>query len=313
MIRSFGNHAPPSPGARPIITLGMFDGVHLGHRAVFRETLAWARTLGTIAVVLTFDRHPRHLLTPDAVPERITSLEHRLLLMEQMGVDAAWVLSFTDDLAALPAQDFARRYFYETLHAQGIVLGHNARFGKAAAGGIPLLRALAEVYDCPVREVAGIDVDGESVSSTAIRRAVRDGDLPRAEAMLGRAPSVLGTVVEGIGVGRTLGFPTLNLDPHHELFPPLGVYACRARCGDTVWDAVTNIGLRPTVREEKAPLIETHLFDFYGDLYGQVVEVSFLDKLRDEKRFPDHDALRAQIARDVEHARTCLARIPASK
>lgn len=310
MKRSFGNHAPPLSGARPIVTLGMFDGVHLGHRAVFREVRSWAQALGAPTLVLTFDQHPRLRTAPASAPEMITSLEHRLLLMEQMGLDAAWVLSFTEDLAALPALDFARRYFHETLHAQGIVLGTKARFGKGASGGIPLLRSLANAHDCPVREVGGIDVEGEPVSSTAIRQAVRDGDLARAEAMLGRAPSVLGTVVEGIGVGRTLGFPTLNLDPHHELFPPLGVYACRARCGDTVWDAVTNIGLRPTVREEKAPLIETHLLDFSGELYGQVVEVSFLEKLRDEKRFPDHDALRHQILLDVENARACLARLP---
>lgn len=310
MIRSFANHAPSFPGARPIVTLGMFDGVHLGHRAVLQETLSWARALGAPALVLTFDRHPARLLAPDSAPDMITSLEHRLLLIETLGLDAAWVLSFTPELAALPALDFARRYFYGTLHAQGIVLGHTAHFGNGAAGSITLLRSLADTHTCPVREVPGIEVDGSPVSSTAIRDAVRSGDLPRAEAMLGRFPSVLGTVVEGLGVGRTLGFPTLNLDPHHELFPPMGVYASRARCGDTVWDAVTNIGLRPTVREEKEPLIETHLFDFSGDLYGQVVEVSFLEKLRDEVRFPDHDALKAQIAHDLQHARACLARHP---
>lgn len=312
MIRSFDTHAPSLPGARPIVTLGMFDGVHLGHRAVLRETLTWARSLDAPALAITFDHHPARLLAPDAAPDMITSLEHRLLLFEEIGLDAAWVLSFTPELAALPAPDFARRYFHDTLHAQGIVLGHTAHFGKDAAGSVNLLQSLAAAHDCPVREVAGIEVDGIPVSSTAIREAVRAGDLARAAAMLGRPPTILGTVVHGVGVGRTLGFPTLNLDPHHELFPPLGVYASRARCGDTVWDAVTNIGLRPTVREEKAPLVETHLFGFSGDLYGQVVEVSFHERLREERRFPDHDALKAQIARDVQDARACLARHPAA-
>lgn len=311
MKRIFGNCPDPVfPGRRPVVSIGMYDGVHLGHRAVIQTLVNRSRERNAPAIAITFDIHPRAL--HGTGPELICSLEHRLQLIETCcgggtAPDAIWVLSFTPELAAVSAADFCREYLLGMLNACGVVLGDSGRFGHRGEGSAEFIaRAGLDLWS---HRVSPVYHNGAVISSSAIRRLVAAGDLDNAAAMLGRRVSVLGTVMPGKQIGRTIGFPTLNIDLHHELHPPRGVYATLARCGDTVWKSVTNIGHRPTV-DHKAPgdiLIETHLFDFSGNLYNQNVEVQFLQKIRDEKAFPSLEHLKEQIAQDCQSARNLFA------
>ncbi len=310
MIRAFGRAPVPCPESRPVLTMGMFDGVHRGHQAILATTVREAERLGEPALVVTFDTHPRAILQGQTAPPMLTSLEHRLLLFERAGLDAAAILPFDTDFASVAAETFVRDYFVGALRMRAVVLGPDAHFGQDRSGDPELLRRLSEENDFAVHLSPPVHVAGRAVSSTAIREAITRGDLDTACAMLGRPVSVLGTVVEGLGVGRTLGFPTLNLDPHHEMIPPEGVYLARTRCGDTEWNSVANIGHR-TVDGQRETLVESHLLDFTGTLYGQVVEVLFLGKLREEETFSDHRSLAAQIARDIRTARSRFGADPA--
>jgi len=312
MRRVFSQRESPYPDARPMVTIGMFDGVHRGHQAVLSATMAWARAQAAPALAITFDIHPRSILAPGQAPAMITSLEHRLTLLEALGVDGVCVLSFHAGLASTEAEAFVHEYLVDVLHVQGIVLGSETRFGRAGRGDAALLESLAAAGGFALRSVPPVVLEGLSVSSTAIRQAVQAGDLVGARRMLGRPPSVLGTVTRGRGLGRRLGFPTLNLDPHHELRPPQGVYVTRTRCGDTLWGSVTNVGHRPTVDAASAAdvLVETHLLDYTGELYGQTVEVMFLERLREERRFDTLDAMVCAIRQDAGRARAHLARNP---
>jgi len=283
----------------------MFDGVHHGHQAVLSETIGWARDREVPAVAITFDIHPRALLDPDGAPPMITSLKHRLTLFSHLGIDAAVILTFDHDLAAKKPDDFIKEHMVDALGAQGVVLGYRAHFGKDRRGDFELLTRIGKQNKFETREVSPASIDGKAVSSTAIRELVGSGNLTEAAKMLGRPVSVLGTVVRGKGKGRTLGFPTLNLNPHHELKPPKGVYITRTRCGNTEWPSVTNIGYRPTLYPQSVEdvIVESHLLEPAGMLYGQTVEVMFEAHLRDEMRFDHLDALRKQIQQDAKAAR----------
>ncbi len=305
MLRVFDLPPSPFPGRRPVVTIGMFDGVHLGHRKILEETVSRAAAAHQPSIAITFDIHPRAVVAGFSPPPMITSLEHRLKLFEQSGLDAAVILPFTPELAAMSGEDFARKILAGILRAEIAVLGYDAHFGKNRSGNFELLSRLGPGLGMSAVNIPACAVDGETISSTAVRKYVSAGELDRAAAMLGRKVSVLGTVVEGQGLGRTLGFPTLNLDPHHELHPPRGVYVTRTCCGDTCWRSVTNIGHRPTVsaRNPHDVLIESHLLDYCGNLYGQVAEVKFLQRLRDEQKFADAVELKERIGRDVQAAR----------
>lgn len=264
------------------------------------QTTRLARECSAPAVAVTFDIHPRSLFTTP--PKMICSLEHRLVLLERLGLDAAVVLSFNLELAQVKASDFLRGFLVGRLGAQGLVMGERGRFGRKGEGTVDMVNSSG----LPIwaRKVESICHDGIPVSSSAIRSAVLRGDLSTAEAMLGRRVSVLGTVMPGKQLGRELGFPTLNIDPHHELHPPSGVYATLSRCGDTYWKSITNIGHRPTI-DRLDPgdiLIETHLFNYAGNLYNQNVEVAFIQKIRDEMRFNSLNELKERIAEDVNIA-----------
>lgn len=309
MKRLFGLEGAAADLAGAVVTVGMFDGVHVGHRAVLERVVAEARNRAAPAVALTFDVHPRTRIDPTGAPPMVTSLAHRLLLFERLGLDATCVLSFDEPLAALDARTFATRYLRDGLRARHLVMGHDNRLGRDGEGDFATIRALGAELGFTVEQAAPVRLRGAEVSSSAIRDAVAAGDLDTAAAMLGRPVGVLGTVVEGLRLGRRLGYPTLNLDPHHELRPPRGVYVTRTRCGDSAFDSVTNIGHRPTIRPDSPEdvLVETHLLDWRGDLYGQTVEVLFLARLRGEQSFPDKDALAAAIQGDVAAARAWFA------
>ncbi len=283
----------------PTCTLGVFDGVHMGHRFVIRECMSWAAERGGESVVVTFTEHPRGVIA-DRPPKLITPIEHRLNLFEELGVDHCLALTFTADLREMTAQDFAHRVFEDTLGAENVVLGHNCRFGKDREGSAEFLMANAKEFRFTAKKAPEIRVGQAILSSTNIRASIEAGDLEMASMMLGRPFSLFGTVVGGDKRGRTIGFPTANLDLHHGLLPPLGVYGCRVSLDGKVWNALTNIGVRPTFElgGDVQPLVETHILDFAADLYGQDLEVVFLTRLRAEKKFDSVDALKAQIGLD---------------
>ena len=302
--------APPAEGS--VVSIGVFDGVHLGHQAILRENVARARAAGAEPTVVTFASHPKEVLIGRA-PKTLTSLEHRLELFARAGIEHTLALPFDEELRRTPARTFLDDLLIARLGARAFVLGFDSKFG-AEREGTPAW--LAE-QGHPVEVVEKVVVAQRAVSSTAIREAVELGDLEGARAMLGRRPSLLGEVVRGAQVGRGLGFPTANLDLHHQLHPPVGVYACRAHllrsdgaqpAGES-WDAVCNIGFRPTVEGvlPDLPIVEAHLLDFEGNLYGRDLELEFFARLRGEVRFPGLEALKAQIAADVEQGRALLA------
>ncbi len=287
----------PSPAAGgAVTTLGVFDGVHLGHRAVLQETLRRARALGALATVVTFRRHPRRLLA-GTEPPTITSLEHRLLLFEEIGIDTTLALPFDEEIRDLSAEDFLDQLLRRELGTRALVFGHDARYGKGRRGDAELARA----HGWEATVVPPLVVNGVRASSGAVRAAIREGRLDDAAALLGRRPSLLGTVVRGEGRGRGLGFATANLDLHHELRPPRGVYSGDVTLGGSVRAAVLNVGVRPTLggRDES---VEVHVPGWVDDLYGERLEVRLGERLRDEEKFPSLDALRTQLALDVERA-----------
>lgn len=310
MITTFRREqlSPASAGA--VVSLGMFDGVHLGHQAILARNVARAGELGARATVVTFRRHPKRLLLGRA-PRTLTPLEHRLALFERAGIQHAVVLSFDVALRGLSAGDFVQAIAVEGLGVRHFVLGFDSKFGRDRDGTPEFLRASG----FPVEVVGKVEIRGRAVSSTAIREAIELGDLTGAAAMLGRPVSVFGRVVHGANLGARIGFPTANLDLHQGLHPPPGVYACRVHCmaeGDgqpqRSFRGVANIGFRPTVapRPTRLPQVEVHVLDFEGDLYGRRIELEFVAHLRGEVRFPGVDELAAQIARDVEAARRIL-------
>ena len=292
------------PDVRPsAVALGTFDGVHLGHRAILGTALRRAREVGVEAVACTFDPHPIEVLQPDRAPRPITPLDERLALIGETGVDAVVVLAFTRALAAVEPEAFVKDVLLDRLHAREIVVGYNHRFGRGARGDARLLEDLAGRLGFRAHVVPPMTVDGVAVSSTEIRAALHRGDVRSAARGLGRPYAIAGRVTTGAGRGRTLGFPTANIAPDRPLLVARGVY----RGGVTVdagrHAAVVNVGVRPTFGEDTLA-VEAHLLDFAGDLYGREVRLDFLDRLRDEMRFPSVEELKAQVSRDIAAARS---------
>ena len=306
MLRLNGKTDLPNPLKSPIVTLGVFDGVHQGHQQLLNELIRWASSIGGESVVVTFDQHPQVVLS-GLPPSSITSLDHRLALFEQVGMDVCVVLEFTMQLAEVTAEEFVREYLCGWLGTRGVLLGYDCRFGKGARGNINLLQTLAPDFGFEARAFEQCHLGQLIPSSTAIREAIVVGELEKAGAMLGRPVSIMGRVVEGDHRGQALGFPTANIEPHHEIHPPPGVYACRVAIDGTDYLAVTNIGTRPTVKEEGVLTVETHVLDFDGDLYGQSLDTRFLHFLRSEMKFSGLDELKAQIQKDIQQARELLS------
>jgi riboflavin kinase/FMN adenylyltransferase len=294
------------PDADPaVVALGAFDGIHLGHRAILGTAVDHGKSWGIPAVACTFDRHPMEVLHPDRAPLPITTLAERLDLIAKTGVDQVVVLVFTPALAAVEPEAFVKDVVVGRLHAREVVVGFNHTFGRGARGDAALLRSLGGPVGLVTHVVPPLLVDGIPVSSSEIRAALRDGDVGRAARYLGRPYSIGGTVMRGAGRGRTLGFPTANLDPERPLLVPSGVYACRAEFDGQLRPAVVNVGVRPTFGENDLA-IEAYLIDLSGDLYGVRLRLHFVERLRGELKFPSVDELRAQIGRDVDAARNAL-------
>jgi riboflavin kinase/FMN adenylyltransferase len=284
---------------RPAATLGVFDGVHRGHRAVLEETVRLAAEGGGEAVAVTFDVHPR-VVVEGKGPGMLTSLPHRLALLERAGAAGVVVLRFDGALRERSAEWFLEEFLVARMGISGLVLGPDSHFGRDRRGNPDLARGVLGPRGIPVRSLGRVQGRYGPISSTAIREAVRAGDLERAEEMLGRPPGVLGTVVRGDGRGRSLGFPTANLDLHHEIRPPRGVYAGSVRLpSGEERPCLVNVGGRPTFHPEEArETVEAWIPGFEGDLYGRDLEVSFLAKIREERRFSGPGDLREQILRD---------------
>lgn len=295
------------PDARPsVVALGTFDGVHLGHRAILGTAVTHAREAGLQALACTFEQHPIEILQPARAPRSITTVEERLALIAETGVDGVVVLSFTPELAAVEPEAFVKEVLLGRLRAQQVVVGFNHRFGRGARGDAGLLQELASRLGFQAHVVPPLTVGGVPVSSSEVRTALQRGDVVAAARFLGRPYAIGGTVTSGAGRGRTLGFPTANLAPDGNLLIPRGVYGCLAHVDGVVHPSVVNIGVRPTFAETTLA-IEAHLLDFTGDLYGRRMRLDFMLHLREEMRFPSVEDLKAQIARDVEAARVGLA------
>ena len=294
---------------RSVVTIGAYDGVHRGHQAVIAQVKATAQLLGCRSVVITFDRHPASVVRPESAPKLLTDIDQKLELLEKTGVDATMIVSFDASQSTEEPASFVRRVLVDALNTQVIVVGEDFHFGVKRAGNVALLRDLGKQFDfevAPVQLVQRPDGVTEPVSSTSIRRALAGGQVEVATNLLGRAYEVRGVVVNGDKRGRTIGFPTANVEvPNAMCLPADGVYAGKFRCDDgSVHACAINLGRRPTFFEHADhSLLEAHLLDFAGDLYGQKVSVTFEHFLRSERKFDGLEAIKSQLQLDVEAAR----------
>jgi riboflavin kinase/FMN adenylyltransferase len=309
VIRSFDELARVAHGV--YMAIGVFDGVHVGHQRVIGQAREDARAAGGTSVALTFDPHPMRVLQPEKAPLLLTSTEHKLRLIEQLGADACLLMRFDKPFSETPAGRFIEMVADKRNQLREICVGTRFRFGHNRAGDVRLIEKMAATYGFIVKEIKSVHTStGEMISSTAVRQHVLHGQIDRAAVMLGRPFSILGTVEEGDRVGRELGYPTANLNPHNEIMPPDGVYAGRVLIAREQFGGVANIGVRPTfANRDRKRVLEIHIFNFDRKIYGQDLEVLFLQKLRDERKFDSVDALRAQIAADEQTAREIIKSI----
>jgi len=291
-----------------VATIGNFDGVHLGHRAVFQRLLTKGRELGLPGTVITFEPQAMEYFAPDAAPARLTRLREKLAALQDCRIEQVMLLEFGPKLAQMGAREFVRELLIDGLGAKHLLVGDDFRFGRGREGDFHLLEAVGNAHGFAVENLNTVTHGEERISSTRIRDALGRGDFNLARHMLGRPFRIYGRVGHGDKRGRTIGFPTLNLNLHRRMSPLRGVYAVLVHgVGDRPWPGVANIGTRPTVDGGSRYLLEVHLFDFSGDIYGSHVEVEPRLKLRDEKKFGSFDELKAQIDRDASAAREFLA------
>jgi riboflavin kinase / FMN adenylyltransferase len=307
VIRLDSLHPVPEAMRGAIVALGNFDGFHLGHQAVVDEAIRWARAEGRLAIIATFDPHPVRYFKPDAPPFRLTTLDQRQDLFEQAGADALLVIRFGADVAGMTAIEWIEQGLVGHLGAAGVVTGEDFTFGKGRTGNAQVLRDEGPRFGLTARAVGPVSLEGEVVSSSRIRAALLSGDCETATRLLTRPFAMRGTVQHGDKLGRTINFPTANLDIGMYLRPRYGIYAVTGRLADgRVLKGAANLGIRPTFDPPKE-LLEPHFFDFSGDLYGQEIEVAFHHFLRPEAKFDGLDALVAQMALDCDEARRLLA------
>jgi riboflavin kinase/FMN adenylyltransferase len=290
----------------PIMTIGNFDGVHLGHQMIFRTLCRRAREVGGTSLVLTFDPHPLKVLAPERCPVLITPTAKKLSIIQECRLDAIMCLPFTQALADLTPVAFVEEVLVGTIGIREIYVGYNFAFGKGRQGSIALLQELGQHYGFLVHIIEPIAIEGRVVSSSMIRQWIQQGSVDEAALLLGRLYSITGTVVEGYQKGRELGFPTANVRSTDELIPSRGVYAVMVDWRGRRYEGVANIGFNPTFGRTQLS-VEIHLFNFSEQLYGEPVEVSFVKKIRDERAFPSVADLIKQIGQDVETAHTLLA------
>ncbi len=292
-------------GKKVCLAIGFFDGVHLGHQQIIRQTISDARQHDAIAVVLTFDRHPNSIVAPDKVPPLIYSLPQKLRAIESLGADALLLVQFDKKFSEQTGEEFIRSLACDFGKIHSICVGSDFVFGHKRSGNVELLKKLGAELNFLVHGLAAVSLDEQIVSSTRIRETIRAGDFDAVSQMLGRTYAISGRVVEGDRLGRQLGFPTANLDATNLILPPNGVYSGCTKLKGQFYRVALNIGFRPTVASAKPQLrVEAHLLDFDDDLYGNELEVEVGEKLRDEQKFASPTELREQIARDIAQVRT---------
>lgn len=300
------------PQDRAVLTIGNFDGVHLGHQEIVKGVVERARRDKNVAAALTFWPHPLRIVRPEIAPPLIETLEQRLAHLQALGLDAIFVLPFDYSVASLAPEDFVRRILVDAMHAHAIRVGENFRFGHRQAGNVPLLSALGHALDFEVECVSPVIVRDVIVSSSAIRASISGGHMMHAARLLQRPFSLGGEIRTGTGTGRRFVFPTLNLATEQELLPARGVYATETIVRGRTYRSATNIGIRPTFDGTNLA-IETHLFDFSEEITSGQMEIRFWHRLRDEKKFSGPEALRAQIQQDIVQARSFFSRLDAAR
>jgi len=288
---------------KAVLTIGFFDGVHKGHRAILNEVAAHALQMKGTSVLLTFEPHPRKLLFPDQPLGIITPLPQKLQLISEAGIAHIVVVPFTKEFSQLSAEAYISNFMIDLFHPAGIVIGYDHRFGHDRKGNIDLLRHFARVYNYQLTEIPPQLIDEAAVSSTKIRNAITTGRMEDASLMLGRNYTLTGTVVHGNQLGRTIGYPTANLQPDDpdQVIPAIGIYAIKAKHKGITYKGMLSIGYNPTVSDKKELRIEANLFDFNMDIYGDKLELLFIKKLRDEEKFKSVDMLKEQLHRDKEN------------
>ena len=300
VLRGLHTSAP----AATVLTIGNFDGVHQGHRALLRRLVEHATQNDLLSAVLTFEPHPREFFAPQSAPARLSTLREKLELIADEGIALARVCRFDARLAELSAEDFIARVLVDSLRVQHLVIGDDFRFGAGRRGDFALLQATGARQGFTVEAMSGVEVAGERASSSAVRQALSTGRLEHAATLLGRPYVIDGRVVRGKQLARELGFATANIGLRHDRPPLSGVFAVEVSgLPGGPHPGVANLGVRPSVDQVSRPILEVHLFDFSADLYGHHLSVRFLHKLRNEVHFPDFAALKAQIAQDVRDAR----------
>jgi len=304
IIRGLGD-IPKRGLINPVLTLGNFDGVHLGHQAIFKQVVAWAFNIGGSSVVFTFEPHPLKVLAPHRSPKLLSTFREKMEQIEAAGMDAVICARFTPEFASQNPEDFVREVLVDKIGAKAIFIGHDYTFGKNRQGDIPFLRAAGARYGFEVHVVDPVKVEGITVSSTKIRKLIMDGEVCLASKLLGRPYSIEGTVIPGHSRGRDIGFPTANITTPNELPPKEGVYAVTVEVEGKLYKGAANIGANPTFGDE-TPSYETHILDFSDDLYGKFLKMKFIKRVRDEVKFKSVEELVERIKKDVEIVRSVL-------
>ena len=296
------------PGHHKVcLAIGVFDGVHLGHQQIIRQTIADARQHDAVALVLTFDRHPNAIVAPDRVPPQIFSRSQKMRAIESLGADALLEIHFDKTFSEQSGEVFIRELARDLGKIHSICVGADFVFGHRRSGNVGLLKTLGAELGFQVHGLAAVALDGQVVSSTRIREMIRAGDFDAASQMLGRPYAICGRVIQGDQIGHELGFPTANLDAANLILPPNGVYSASTQVAGKIYRVALNLGVRPTVAAGKPELrVEAHLLDFSGQLYGEELDLEMGVKLRDEKRFGSATELREQISRDVAAVRSLV-------
>ena len=305
----FPDDPRPARWPYPVLAIGNFDGLHRGHLKIIERIRRGASERAGTAVVLTFDPHPPRVLRPDKAPPLLMTTAQKRAALERAGVQGLAVVRFTEELSRWEPEVFVKRVLVDWLRVAEVWVGADFLFGRDRSGNFSLLRTLGQQFGFRAEKIDPVRYKDFVVSSTRIRRLVSEGRVEEAGALLGRHFAIEGVVVEGARRGRELGFPTANLAVENELLPPYGVYATFSTLGGIVRPSVTNIGVRPTFDGPPMTSVETHLLGFSGDLYGQRHELAFVQRLRDERKFPDAGALQEQIAADVRRATRLFDRL----
>lgn len=290
------------PFKNPVVTLGNFDGIHLGHQKIFEKVINAAKKRDGESVVITFEPHPLKILSPKQCPPLLTPFKKKMMLMEKTGIEKVLCLRFTRSFSHISPADFVKRILLKKVGAKKIIIGYNYRFGKGKTGNVESLKAICADSGIEVEVVEPLTVDHTVVSSSKIRELIREGEVERASKLLGRDYLVIGRVIRGTHRGHDLGFPTANLEMTEELYPKLGVYAVRVEWQHQFFNGLANIGFNPTF-DTKVLTLEIHILNFNYEVYGDEIQVSFIRRIRDEIRFPSLEELINQIQKDIEWAK----------